>query len=380
MVSALVCPDKFRGTLDAAAAAAAAMARGAAARRVRRGRRAAARRRRRGHARRAARRARRFASHGDRSPGRSATRSTRSGRCCPAASRWSRWRARAGSRSCARRNDPLRASTPRHRRADRRGDRAPARAASIVGVGGSATTDGGLAAVEALGWSLGAVAGDGRVRRRPPRSSTPPRVYGPQKGATDGAGRAAHPPARAARRRSTEQRTGVDVADARRRRRGRRARRRARRDRRASSSPGFDVVAEAAGLEDALDGADLVVTGEGKLDATSFEGKVVGGVLEWAADAGVPHVAVIAGQVTDDARDERRAARRRAGARAHRPRVAGRRGVRPRRAARRGGRGRSRRAVLRDRAACAPRVATVELGEWVTRRARGRTSRGRRGR
>jgi glycerate 2-kinase len=48
----------------------------------------------------------------------------------------------------------------------------------------------------------------------------------------------------------------------------------------------------------------LVVTGEGRLDRTSFDGKVVGGVLGWAADAGVAHAAVIAGQVTADARDE----------------------------------------------------------------------------
>ena len=47
-----------------------------------------------------------------------------------------------------------------------------------------------------------------------------------------------------------------------------------------------------------------MVTGEGKLDATSFDGKTVGGVLDWAADAGVPHVAVIAGQVTAEAREE----------------------------------------------------------------------------
>src|SRR5205823_2541306 len=67
---------------------------------------------------------------------------------------------------------------------------------------------------------------------------------------------------------------------------------------------GFDVVADAAGLDDALDGVELVVTGEGKVDATSFDGKTVGGVLDWAADAGVPHVAVIAGQVTDVAREE----------------------------------------------------------------------------
>ena len=35
---------------------------------------------------------------------------------------------------------------------------------------------------------------------------------------------------------------------------------------------------------------------------SSLDGKVVGGVLAWAADLGVPRVAVIAGQVTDDAR------------------------------------------------------------------------------
>ena len=46
---------------------------------------------------------------------------------------------------------------------------------------------------------------------------------------------------------------------------------------------------------------ELVVTGEGKLDATSFDGKTVGGVLDLAADAGVPNVAVIAGQVTAEA-------------------------------------------------------------------------------
>src|SRR5207247_659988 len=72
----------------------------------------------------------------------------------------------------------------------------------------------------------------------------------------------------------------------------------------AELEPGFDVVAGAAGLESALDGIDLVVTGEGRLDATSFAGKVVGGVLEWATDSGVANAAVVAGQVTDEARDE----------------------------------------------------------------------------
>jgi glycerate 2-kinase len=66
----------------------------------------------------------------------------------------------------------------------------------------------------------------------------------------------------------------------------------------------FDVVARAAGLDHALERADLVVTGEGRLDRTSFEGKVVGGVLEWAADEGVAKRAVIVGQATPEGREE----------------------------------------------------------------------------
>ena len=45
--------------------------------------------------------------------------------------------------------------------------------------------------------------------------------------------------------------------------------------------------------------ADLVVTGEGRLDATSFDGKVVGGVVDLARAAGVPVVAVV-GQAAPD--------------------------------------------------------------------------------
>jgi glycerate kinase len=50
---------------------------------------------------------------------------------------------------------------------------------------------------------------------------------------------------------------------------------------------GFDLVADELELDDKLDGADLVVTGEGFLDEQSFEGKVVGGVLERAEAAGI---------------------------------------------------------------------------------------------
>jgi glycerate 2-kinase len=61
---------------------------------------------------------------------------------------------------------------------------------------------------------------------------------------------------------------------------------------------GFDLVADELDLDDRIEAADLVVTGEGFLDEESFEGKVVGGVAERAAAAGVPVVAVV-GQVLD---------------------------------------------------------------------------------
>ena len=73
--------------------------------------------------------------------------------------------------------------------------------------------------------------------------------------------------------------------------------------------PGFEAIAEAVGLEHAFEGAELAVTGEGKLDTSSLAGKVVGGVLAWADDLRVARVAIIAGQVTDDARTEIMASR-----------------------------------------------------------------------
>ena len=57
--------------------------------------------------------------------------------------------------------------------------------------------------------------------------------------------------------------------------------------------PGFDLIADAIGLDEALDGAQLVVTGEGRLDTTSFSGKVVGGVARHAlgtSGAGCRHL------------------------------------------------------------------------------------------
>ena len=61
---------------------------------------------------------------------------------------------------------------------------------------------------------------------------------------------------------------------------------------------GFDVVADELGLDERLEGADLVVTGEGFLDDESFDGKVVGGVASLAEAVGVPCLAVV-GEVVE---------------------------------------------------------------------------------
>ncbi len=65
---------------------------------------------------------------------------------------------------------------------------------------------------------------------------------------------------------------------------------------------GFEVVSEAVGLAAAIEAADLVVTGEGRFDATSLRGKVASGVARLAQQAGVPCV-VAAGQSEIGARE-----------------------------------------------------------------------------
>jgi glycerate kinase len=195
-------------------------------------------------------------------------------------------------------NDPLRAST-RGTGELLRTARAQGAKRVIVAVGGSASTDGGLAAVEAMSWSLAGI--EVTVACDVETTFTDAaRIYGPQKGAT------AAQIALLTRRleKLAEQyraRTGIDVltiegSGAAGGLAGGLAAIGARLE------PGFDVVADAVGLEAAIEGADLVVTGEGKLDMSSLQGKVVGGAVDWARDAGVRDVAVIAGQVADDAR------------------------------------------------------------------------------
>jgi glycerate kinase len=66
--------------------------------------------------------------------------------------------------------------------------------------------------------------------------------------------------------------------------------------------PGIEVVLELTGFDSRLAGADLVITGEGSLDAQSLAGKAPVGVARAAARHGVPVVAV-AGRSTLTARE-----------------------------------------------------------------------------
>jgi glycerate 2-kinase len=59
--------------------------------------------------------------------------------------------------------------------------------------------------------------------------------------------------------------------------------------------PGIDVVMEAVGFEGRLLKADLVITGEGSLDAQSLRGKVPAGILR-AAELGRVPVAIVCGR------------------------------------------------------------------------------------
>lgn len=200
----------------------------------------------------------------------------------------------------AEENDPLNATT---RGTGELIDAAIARGAQriIVGLGGSATTDGGLGAVEALG-SPARLAGVTVEVATDVNTMfvDAARVFGPQKGATPA--QIAFLEARlhglAERYRDMY---GVDV------------------ERvigagaagglggglvalGATIVSGFELIAEELGLFEQIEEADVVVTGEGCLDAESFDGKVVGGVAEMAAEVAVP-LLIVAGRVDVDPSD-----------------------------------------------------------------------------
>ena len=166
----------------------------------------------------------------------------------------------------------------------------------VVGLGGSATTDGGLGAVEAVG-ETGALDGIELIGACDVDVgfADAARRFGPQKGA--GADQVAVLTERLVRLAQVyRDRYGIDVA----------------------SQPGagaagglgggilvlggtlvsgFEMASGLVDLSGALDGADGVVTGEGALDATSFAGKLVGGVVGAARARGLPTL-VVAGRST----------------------------------------------------------------------------------
>jgi glycerate kinase len=148
----------------------------------------------------------------------------------------------------------------------------------VIGCGGSATTDGGRGAFDAVG-SAAALRGIELVVACDVTTvfTDAAAVFGPQKGATPAqiamlTGRLRELAARYRRETGMDVTTvpgagaagglagGLFALGAR-------------------LEPGFNLVANLVGLADRLERADLAVTGEGHLDPPSFEGKVPGGVL-----------------------------------------------------------------------------------------------------
>ena len=179
-------------------------------------------------------------------------------------------------------NDPLAASTAGTGELIARAVDQGARRV-IVGLGGSATTDGGLGAVEALRSPARLrtveleVACDVRTRFVDAAA-----VFAPQKGAS---------PAQVALLTARLEQLAARYRDAVRRRRDRARRRRRRRVGSPAASPRSAAGSSAASSSSPSTStsrsgsraADVVVTGEGHLDAQSLDGKVVGGVCDLAA-------------------------------------------------------------------------------------------------
>ena len=194
----------------------------------------------------------------------------------------------------------------------------------LLGVGGSATTDGGIGAASALGWKFlnnlgkpvpptGAGLDEIATIHKPPNLKLPPvdvlcdvdnpltgehgasRVYGPQKGATpemvDRLDRGLAHLAECVRKQlgvEIEDVPGTGAAG------GLAAGAVAFMD--AKIVSGIETVMGRSKLAEELKDADWVITGEGSFDRQSLYGKVVSGVLKLAKQANT-RVAVLAGQV-----------------------------------------------------------------------------------
>ena len=162
----------------------------------------------------------------------------------------------------------------------------------LVGLGGSATTDGGLGAIEGLGSTARLKAVDLQVacdvRTRFVDAAT---VFAHQKGATPALVRLLEKRLEQLVQRYSSE-FGVDVGTV---------------DGTGAAGglaggllavgarlvPGYDLVAEHVDLDERITSADAVVTGEGFLDAQSLDGKVVGGVYDLAAAHSVPVIVIV---------------------------------------------------------------------------------------
>ncbi len=71
----------------------------------------------------------------------------------------------------------------------------------------------------------------------------------------------------------------------------------------ATIQPGFDVIANAVGLEAKIAAADIVVTGEGRLDRQTGFGKTTAGVARLTSEAAKPVIALVGSVVGEEARE-----------------------------------------------------------------------------
>ena len=55
---------------------------------------------------------------------------------------------------------------------------------------------------------------------------------------------------------------------------------------------GIDMVLDAAGFDEAIKGADLIITGEGKIDDQTSQGKVISGIVKRAGRQNIPVIAI----------------------------------------------------------------------------------------
>lgn len=157
----------------------------------------------------------------------------------------------------------------------------------IVGVGGSATTDGGLGALEELDRRVVDVRLTVVCDVDTPWERAPS-VFAPQKGADPATVRRLEQRLDALAERAPRDPRGVPRTGA---AGGLSGGLWAFRD--AELLPGAAYVLDAVGFDEQLADATLVVTGEGGLDEQTFAGKAVGEVARRASDAGVPCVAVV---------------------------------------------------------------------------------------